>query len=123
LDGCKSRQSGFLESEADVAGALKTSKVVVKHRSAPKRAQVAPAADLHVRNATFAIMHLENAIDEIYARMMQADGDDFTRLANTLTHAITALFNGHRTLSYLTGGATPMDDALKELKSLDFAED
>ncbi len=76
-----------------------------------------------VRKAAFAIRHLEQAIDEISARLMAADGADFACLANSLSHAVTALMNAHRALSDLTGGASPMEEALRELAALDFSED
>ncbi len=76
-----------------------------------------------VRKAAFAIHHLEKAIDEISARLMRADDSDFARLTNALSHAVTALMNAHRVLSDLTGGASPMEEALRELAALDFSED
>jgi hypothetical protein len=76
-----------------------------------------------VRDARFAVRYLEQAIDEIYVRMMAAEGDDFARLANALARLSAVLLNGHRIISILTGGLTPMDEALRELKSLDFSED
>ncbi len=79
--------------------------------------------DLRIRKAAFAIRHLEQAIDEISARLVAADGADFARLANSLSHAVTALMNAHRALSDLTGGASPMEEALRELAALDFSED
>ncbi len=76
-----------------------------------------------IRDPSFAIRHLEEAIDEIWRRMENAQGDNFTKLANALSLATTALFNGHRTVNYLTGGMTPVEDAMKELLSLEFEED
>ena len=69
------------------------------------------------------IRYLEEMIDEIFARVKRAEGEEFTRLANTLSLAATSLFNGHRTVAYLTGGMSPVEDALKELGVLDFSED
>ncbi len=82
-----------------------------------------PQTDRALQKASFAIPYLEDAIDEIYARLLQARGAEFTRLANALSRAATALFHAHRTLSALTGGATPMEEALRELEALDFHED
>ena len=62
-------------------------------------------------------------MDEIFARLKQAEGEEFTRLANALSLAATSLFNGHRTVAYLTGGMSPVEEALKELEALDFEED
>jgi len=104
-------------------GAPTGNKNALKHGLYAGRTEIITMEDPQVRKATFAIHYLENAIDEIYARMMQAKGLEFTRLANTLSLATTALFNGHRTLSYLTGGMTPMEEALRELRALDFKED
>ncbi len=104
-------------------GAPKGNKNAIKHGIYAGRTQIITLEDPQARKATFAVVYLENAIDEIYARMMAAQGDEFCRLANTLSLAVTALFNGHRTLSYLTGGMTPMEDALRELEALDFSED
>lgn len=70
-----------------------------------------------------AIRYLEDVIDVTYARLKRAEGEEFTRLANTLSLAASALFNGHRTVAYLMGGMNPVDDALKELAALGFAED
>ena len=70
-----------------------------------------------------AIHYLEVVMDELYARMKEADSEEFTRLANALSLAATALFNGHRTVAFLTGGVSPIEDAVKELKALDFQED
>ena len=106
-----------------MAGAPKGNKNALKHGLYTRRTQIVTVEDPQVRKATFAIRHLENAIDEIYARMMEARGDEFARLANALSVATTALFNGHRTIRYLAGGTTPMEQALRELKGLDFSED
>ncbi len=104
-------------------GAPQGNKNALKHGLYAARPEVVTLEDPHVRNAAFAILYLEQAIDEIHARLMQAEGDDFPRLANSLSLAVTALFNGHRSISYLTGGMSPMEDALNELKALNFAED
>jgi hypothetical protein len=95
----------------------------LKHGLYAGRMEIVPLQDPQVRNAAFAILYLEQAIDEIHARLMQAEGDDFPRLANSLSLAVTALFNGHRAISFLTGGMSPMEDALNELKALNFSED
>ncbi len=104
-------------------GAPEGNKNALRHGLYAGRTQIVRVEDPQVRKATFAVIYLEQAIDEIHARMMVARGDEFCRLANTLSLATTALFNGHRTLSYLTGGMTPMEDALRELRALDFHED
>lgn len=70
-----------------------------------------------------AIRYLEHVMDELYRRMERAKGDEYTRLSNSLALAATALFNGHRTIAYLIGGLNPVEDAIKELEGLDFAED
>ncbi len=106
-----------------MAGAPQGNRNALRHGLYAGRTQVVTIADPQTRKATFAVLYLEQAIDEIYARMMEAQGAEFCHLANTLSLATTALFNGHRTLSYLTGGMTPMEDALRELKALDFGED
>ncbi len=83
-----------------------------------------PLTNSQLAQATIAaIVHLEKAIERIDERMQTAEGDEFTRLANALSRAVTALFNGHRTISYLTGSTTPLDEALRELKALAFEED
>jgi hypothetical protein len=79
--------------------------------------------DTLLRGPSVAIQYLDEAIDEIFKRLMRARGEEFTRLANALSLATTALFNGHRTMAYLTGGMTPVEDAMKELEALDFGED
>ena len=106
-----------------MAGAPKGNRNALKHGLYAGKRQIVEADDAQVRKATFAILHLERVIDAIQAKMKEADIDEFTRLANSLSLATTALFNGHRTLSFLTGGMTPMEEALKELKSLKFSED
>ena len=42
---------------------------------------------------------------------------------NALSLATTALFNGHRTMAYLHGGISPIDDAVNELMGMEFGED
>ena len=111
-----------MENE-NMAGAPKDNKNALKHGLYAGRKKRVTTTEAEVRKAIFAILHLEEAIDEIHRRMMQADDDRFTRLAHTLALATTALFNGHRTLAYLTGGMTPMEEALRELSALDFSED
>ncbi len=76
-----------------------------------------------LRAPATAVRYLEEAIDEIFARMKEAEGEEFARLANTLSFAATALFNGHRTIAFLTGGVAPVEDAIKELEALKFDED
>jgi hypothetical protein len=82
-----------------------------------------PTGSSHEGIAT-AIRYLEEVMDEIMRRMKEAEGsEEFTRLANALSLAATSLFNGHRTVAYLTGGASPVEEALRELQALDFNED
>ncbi len=90
---------------------------------AGRRKQVEVVDEGQLRNAAFAIAHLQGVIEVIAARLEKAEGDEFARPANCLALASTAFFNGHRTLAYLSGGATPMDEALQELKKLKFSED
>ena len=104
-------------------GAPKGNKHALKHGLYAERAEIVRLDDPRVRKATLAVLRLEQAIEEIYARMMEAEGDEFARLANTLSLAATALFNGHRTISFLTGGMAPVEEALRELEALDFSED
>ena len=106
-----------------MAGAPKGNKNAMKHGLYCGRTAILTTIEANSRNPEFAIRHLEDTIDEICRRMKEADGELFTRLANTLSLATTALFNGHRTMAYLNGGMSPIDDALKELMGLDFAED
>ncbi len=91
---------------------------------AGRKTAILQVEDRQLRKPTFAIQYLEDAIDLIHERMMDTlNVEEFTRLAGALSLATTALFNGHRTLAYLTGGMTPVEDALRELKVLDFSED
>ena len=107
-----------------MAGAPKGNKNALKHGLyAGRGKRIEGAQDVQVQKATFAIVHLEETIERICKRMEEADGEAFTRLANALAISTTALFNGHRTISYLTGGMTPMEQALRELETLDFEED
>lgn len=108
-----------------MAGAPKGNSNALKHGLyAGRRTAIVKLADPTLRKPQFAIQCLEEAIDWIHERMAHtADIDEFTRLTATLSLATTALFNGHRTLAYLTGGMTPVEDALRELKVLDFEED
>jgi len=77
-----------------------------------------------LRDPSFAVQLLEEAIQEIYERMMEArDEESFARNANALSLAATALFNGHRTVAFLTGQFTPMEAAMKELQTLGFEDD
>ncbi len=78
---------------------------------------------LRLRGPEAAIRYLEDVMDQIYARMRGAEGEEFTRLANALSLAATSLFAGHRTVAFLTGGVTPVEEALRELEALDFEED
>ncbi len=104
-------------------GAPKGNKNALKHGLYANKPEIITVADRSLRDPSFAIQCLEETIDEIRARMKKASGDEFTKLANALSFAITALFNGHRTLAYLSGGMTPIEDAMRELLTLDFAED
>ena len=106
-----------------MAGAPKGNQNALKHGLYSGRKEVPPPDEGQLRKVTFAIRHLENVIDAIYERMKEAGTEEFTRLANSMSLATTALFNGHRTISYLTGGQTPMEQALKELQGLKFSED
>lgn len=106
-----------------MSGAPKGNRNALKHGPYAPRLEIVSLDAPQVRNAAFAILHLEQAIDELSARLMAAEGDDFPRLANSLSLAVTALMNAHRTISFLTGGASPMEEALRELASLDFSED
>ena len=106
-----------------MAGASKSNRNLPRHSVDSSSGSIAETDEGQVRKATLAILHLEEVIDAIRARMMEAEGDDFVRLANSMSLAATALFNGHRTIRYLTGGMTPMELALRELKGLDFSED
>ena len=92
-------------------------------RSAPFGSPQGRQGDGSLRGPERTIRYLEEMIDEVFARVKRAEGEEFTRLANTLSLAATSLFNGHRTVAYLTGGMTPVEDALKELGVLDFEED
>ncbi len=78
---------------------------------------------MKLRGPEAAIRYLEDVMDQIYARMKGAKGEEFTRLANALSLAATSLFAGHRTVAFLTGGVTPVEEALRELEALDFEED
>jgi hypothetical protein len=116
-----------------MAGAPKGNKNALKHGLWAKKAK----ADILVGSDALAVVegkerqqsllrairYLEDVMDVTYARLKRADGEEFTRLANTLSLAATSLFNGHRTVAYLMGGVTPVEDALKELAALGFAED
>ena len=106
-----------------MAGASKSNRNSPRQGVDSRSGSIAETDEAQVRQATLAIFHLEEVIDAIRARMMEAEGDDFVRLANSMSLAATALFNGHRTIRYLTGGMTPMEQALRELKGLDFSED
>jgi hypothetical protein len=106
-----------------MAGAPKGNKNALKHGLYAGRKTIVTVVNVQVRKPSFAITYLEDAIDEIHARMMEAEGEEFTRLANALSLATTSLFNGHRTMAYLMGGMAPVEDALRELRALDFGED
>jgi hypothetical protein len=81
------------------------------------------AAAIELQDPRRAIRYLEEVMDEIVRRMREATDEEFTRLANALSLATTAVFNGHRTVAYLTGEMTPVEDALKVLGALGFEED
>ncbi len=93
------------------------------HPSKRRGAEPDPTPEPELRDPTFAIRHLEQLIDSLYARLQASDGDDFARLANCLARAVTALFQCHRILRYLSSGTTPMEEALRELSALEFSED
>jgi len=77
-----------------------------------------------LRPPSFAMLLLEDVIDETYRRIQQAADDDaFVRLANSLAMATTRLVNGHRLLAVLSGEVTPLQAALKGLAELKFDED
>lgn len=111
-----------------MAGARKGNQNARKHGlyakarpSATLRASETGETPLHP--PSFAMRYLEEAMEEIFARMEKARGQNFVRLANALSMAATSLFSGHRTMAYLSGGISPIEDAMKELQSLDFSED
>lgn len=106
-----------------MAGAPKGNRNALKHGLYAGRTTIVTVVEGQLRKPEFAVRYLENTIDEIYTRMQSAQGERFTRLANALALATTALFNGHRTMAYLSGGMTPIEDALKEVLALDFKED
>jgi hypothetical protein len=111
-----------------MAGAPKGNKNALKHgmyavRGAVTVMEGASGDTPQLRGPSFAIQYLEEAIDEIFNRMMGANGEEFARLANALSLATTALFNGHRTMAFLMGGMSPLEDAMKELEALNFEED
>jgi hypothetical protein len=112
-----------------MAGAPKGNQNARKHGLYAKKAKVeiiTPGdgeAAIEVRDPRRAIKYLEGVMDEIVRRMAWARDDDFTRLANSLSLATTALLNAHRTVAYLTGEMTPVEDALRELEALGFDED
>lgn len=106
-----------------MTGAPKGNRNSSLHGAGSRPGSIVEADEAQVRSATLAILHLQQVIDAIRARMMEAEGDEFVRLANSMSLAVTALFNGHRTIRYLTGGMTPMEKALQELKGLEFGED
>ena len=106
-----------------MAGAPKGNKNALRHGLYAARMEIVTVDDPEVRKAAFAVTYLEDVIDRLYTQIMSAEGDELCRLSSTLCLATTALFNGHRTINFLTGGATPMEQALKELKALAFEED
>jgi hypothetical protein len=118
-----------------MAGAPKGNKNALKHGlyakkvvrgevvDAPPGSLALAKADETQRGLEAAIRYLQDVMDVTYARLKRADGEEFARLANTLSLAATALFNGYRTVAYLTGGIAPVDEALKELQALGFEED
>ena len=106
-----------------MAGAPKGNKNALKHGLYAGKRAIVTVVEGDVRRLTFAIRYLENAIDKLHGRMMEAEGEELTRLGNTLSSATAALCNVHRTMAYLAGGMTPIDDALKELMDLKFTED
>jgi hypothetical protein len=111
-----------------MAGAPKGNQNARKHGLWAKKAQavqiITPAdGSVPLQDPRRAIRYLEEVMDEIVRRLREATPEEFTRLANSLALAATALFNGHRTVAYLMGEMTPVEDALKELEALGFAED
>lgn len=106
-----------------MAGAPKGNHNALKHGLWAKKTAVLVLQPRTLRNPSIAIQHLEDVIEAIAARLERAQGEEFTRLANSLSLATTALFNGHRTIAFLTGGVTPVEEAVKELEALRFDED
>ncbi len=106
-----------------MAGAPKGNKNALKHGLYAVRTEIVTIEDPQVRKATFAVAYLQDVIDRLYEQIRTARGEELCRLSNALCLATTALFNGHRTISYLTGGMTPMEEALRELQALEFSED
>jgi hypothetical protein len=112
-----------------MAGAPKGNQNARKHGLYARKAKVEiitpgeVGAAIELQDPRRAIRYLEEVMDEIMRRMREATPEEFTRLANSLALATTALFNGHRTVAYLMGEMTPVEDALRELAALGFAED
>lgn len=70
------------------------------------------------------ILRLEDVNDRIFDRLKGAgDTDEFVKLCAVFSTNSTAIFNGHRTLSFVSGSATPIQEAYNELKTLEFDED
>ena len=62
----------------------------------------------------------EMLIERIRATKIPAT---WMQLTFALVKNCNSIFNGYRTMAFLNGSLTPMDQALEELKTLDFNED
>jgi hypothetical protein len=101
-------------------------KNALRHGLYAKRARpaTAKAKERKPRDPSYALILLEDAIDAIYKRFTKTrDDDTFARLANSLSLATSSLFSGHRTNAFISGKFTPVDEAIRELVTLDFDED
>jgi hypothetical protein len=106
---------------AKKSGAPKGNKNALKHGAFAKPIKPEPRT---MRSIEELILRLEDVNDRIFDRLKTAgDTDEFTKLTNTFSTNTVAIFNGHRTLSFVSGSATPVQEAYNELKTLEFDED
>ena len=102
----------------------KNNKNALKHGLYARRTKTKNPKAREPRHPAQIILALEDTLDAIIERLKGADDDKaFAALANSMSMASTAIFTGHRTITFMSGKIVPVEQALDELKALDFDDD
>lgn len=104
--------------------ALRGNKNALKHGGYAKKDKSAKDEKQKLRALENTIVRLEEVQDRIFDMIHSSnDVDQSVKLINAFSNNAIAIFSGHRTIQFVSGTATPIDEAFEELKTLDFDED
>lgn len=104
--------------------ALRGNKNALKHGAYSKKEKPANEEKQKLRTLESTIVRLEEVQDRIFELVHAiSDVDQSIKLVNAFANNAIAVFSGHRTIQFISGTATPIDEAFEELKTLDFDED